>query len=424
MRFLYSLAHYLAVPFICGNLLWRSLRNPAYLQRWPERFGFSRGFEDGRDCIWVHAVSVGEVQAAVPVVKGLQHNYPDCRVLVTTTTPTGCARVAQVFGDDVSHRYMTYDLPDAVTRFLDRFRPRVGIIFETELWPNMLHYCRKLSIPMLLANARLSERSATGYRRFPALSAQMLGNISAIAAQSEDDAARLIDLGANPDIITVTGSIKFDVRLPASLFEQAEVVRRVWGVHRSVWVAASTHEGEDELILSAFDDIRSALPGTLLVLVPRHPERFARVVSMCRKRGLNTAQRSENPQSCSEINVLVGDTMGELPLFYAAADVAFVGGSLVPIGGHNMLEPAALGVPVVFGPEVFNFADISRRLTEVGAARQIPDAGALAPVITELLSDANLRHSSGQQGREFVERNGGAGEQVLALIDELCIQAD
>ena len=421
MRYLYSVVHYLGIPVILAHLLWCSFRNPAYLERWTERFGFCKRIDDGLHCIWIHAVSVGEVQAAIPVVKGLRERYPDSTVVVTTTTPTGFERVKLAFGASVQHCYMPYDLPDAVNRFLDRVRPNLAIVFETELWPNLFHHCRRRCIAVLVVNARLSARSAAGYAKLGGLAREMLANVSAFAVQSEDDAARLVALGAPPDRMSVTGSVKFDIRLPASLLEQAQAqaLRRTWGVERSIWIAASTHDGEDETVLDAFSLTLRRFPDALLVLVPRHPERFDKVTALCRRRGLTTARRSDCPASCGELSILVGDTMGELSLFYAAADVAFVGGSLVPTGGHNMLEPAALGVPVIFGPHIFNFADIGRKLVDAGAAKQVENAGALAEQVEVLFADANLRHATGQKARDFVESNGGAGERVLALIDEV-----
>lgn len=416
MRLVYSAVHYLLMPFILLHLAWRGLRNPAYWRRWAERFGSGIASADERPVVWLHAVSVGEVQAAIPLVRGLLARYPSLAVLVTTTTPTGSERVRQALGSEVLHCYAPYDLPGAVQRFLNRIKPVVVVILETELWPNILHHCHRRSIPVLLANLRLSERSAKGYRHVPGLARAMLRNVSAIAAQSEDDAARLIRLGARRATVRVTGSVKFDVELPPSLREQAQVIRRAWGVDRAVWIAASTHEGEDEQVLEAFARVLRLTPNCLLVIVPRHPERFTRVASLCRRHGYHTVLRSDDPISCATVDVFIGDTMGELPVFYAASDVAFVGGSLVRVGGHNALEPAALGVPVVFGPHVFNFADISRRLCDIGAATLVQDTRTLADVVGRYLNDANLRHAAGQEGQRFVDLNRGAGDRMMAII--------
>ena len=419
MRALYSLLHYLLVPVMLLHLVWRGLRNRDYWAKWRERFGHGPSLRGEGKTIWVHAVSVGEVQAALPLVRSLIERHPEYVLVVTTTTPTGRDRVRQAFGESVTHFYVPYDLPGAVNRFLGRIRPRVAIILETELWPNVFHFCRQRCISLVLANVRLSARSAAGYARFSGLARNMLGKVDVVAAQSEDDAARLMILGAPRNRVHVTGNIKFDVRLPASLVEEAQAIRRTWGVERDVWIAASTHEGEDKHVLDALSDVRAAFPNCLLVLVPRHPERFSRVAALCRRRGFRTGTRSENPATCDQVDVFIGDTMGELQLFYAASDVAFVGGSLIDIGGHNMLEPAALGVPVIFGPYVFNFAEISRRLCEVNASVQVATSRELGEQVTRYLGDANLRYLVGQNGKEFVDRNRGAGDKVVALVEQV-----
>jgi 3-deoxy-D-manno-octulosonic-acid transferase len=290
------------------------------------------------------------------------------------------------------------------------------VLIETEIWPNMLALCRQREIPTVLANARLSERSARGYGRFKAFAQQTFQDLTVIAAQGQADADRFIRLGAGPERVEVTGSIKFDVRLPASLNEQAEVVRRVWGGHRPVWVAASTHEGEDEQVLDAHAAVLEWLPECLLVLVPRHPERFTKVAALCEKRGFSLVRRSERQDCSTETQVFLGDTMGELPIFLGASDVAFVGGSLVNHGGHNVLEAAALGVPVVFGPHMFNFAAISELLLEEGAAVRAQSAHELTDVVARWLADASERSRIGENGRRVVEENRGALERLAALI--------
>ena len=415
MRRLYTLLLYLLTPLVLLRLMWRGLRAPAYLRRWPERFGYFP-VPPAAGVIWIHAVSVGEVQAAAPLVRALRERYPGVPLLLTTTTPTGSDRAREAFGRDVVHVYAPYDLPGAVRRFLVRVRPRLAVVMETELWPNLFHACREAGVPLVVANARLSPRSAAGYRRVASLTRRTLANVSVIAAQSRRDADDLISIGADPQRVQVTGNVKFDVRLPASLHEQAQVLRRAWGAARPVWIAASTHEGEEERVLDAFERVRQALPDVLLVLVPRHPERFSRVAALCRRRGYATRLRSERRACTPDTAVFLGDSMGELSLFYAASDVAFVGGSLVSAGGHNLLEPAALGLPVIFGPHVFNFEEISRLLLEQGAARRVRDAEELAGVVEQLLRDANLRHSAGEQGRQAVERNRGAVDRVMQML--------
>lgn len=416
---LYTLAHYLIVPLLLLYLGWRGLKNVAYWWHWSQRFGFGAPVAAGQRVLWIHAVSVGEVQAAVPLVRMLRAQYPQAALLITTTTPTGAQRVKQAFDRDVSHRYVPYDLPGAVRRFLDRTRPELAIIMETELWPNMFAICRHRSIPVAVVNARLSERAARRYQRISRLVRTMLSNVNAVAAQTVADAERFIALGTTPKNVTVTGSIKFDFEAPAGLVQEAKKIRRYWGAKRPVWIAASTHEDEDEQVLEAFARVLRTLDDTLLVLVPRHPERFGKVAALCRRHGYDTALRSQEPGSCNTVDVFIGDSMGELLLFYGAADVAFVGGSLVPVGGHNPLEPAALGVPVVMGPHLFNFAEISTRLCAVGAARIVHSARELADAVSQLLQDRDRRQRMGQQGRHFVEQNRGALDQVRTVIDRL-----
>ena len=416
MRLAYTVALYCAAPFLVGRLLWRGLRNPAYRRRIGERFGMGARIGAQRGCVWIHAVSVGEVQAAVPIVKALGSRYPDETIVVTSTTPTGAARAAKAFGGSVVHRYFPFDLPGSVARFMSRIRPRVAIIMETEIWPNLLAQCRLRGVPVVLANVRLSERSAAGYRKFRRLFAPALDGVAAIAVQSGEDARRMASIGAPPNVIEVTGSTKFDIPMLASLREEAAALRRTWGPSRGIWIAASTHEGEEALVLDAFEHVLERIPGSLLVLVPRHPERFGKVAAQVRRRGFESVLRSRRPPDCSGAQVFIGDTMGELPLFYTAADVAFVGGTLVERGGHNVLEPAALGLPVLFGPHVFNFAAISRRLLEAGGARAVSDSADLGRAVVDYLQDADLRNTTGARGRAFVEGNRGAGERVLAIV--------
>ncbi len=416
MRSAYTVAWHCAAPFLVGRLLWRGRRDFAYLRRIGERFGLGSRIASRRGCLWIHAVSVGEVQAASPIVEALRGLYPDETIVVTSTTATGAGHVSKAFGGGVVHRYFPFDLPGSVARFLNRIAPRVAIIMETEIWPNLLTECRRRGIPVILANVRLSERSAAGYRRFRGLFAPVLCDVAAIAVQSGEDARRIASVGAPPELIDVTGSTKFDIPMRASLREEAAALRRTWGASRGIWIAASTHEGEEAAVLDAFEQVLERLPRSLLVLVPRHPERFRDVAAYVRRRGFEPAMRSQRLADCTDVRVFVGDTMGELPLFYAAADVAFVGGTLVERGGHNMLEPAALGLPVLFGPHVLNFAEISRRLIEAGGARTVGDAASLGRTVVDFLCDPDLRHTVGSKGRAFVEGNRGVGDRVVALI--------
>ena len=419
MRIIYSALHYLLVPALLVRLSWRGLRNPGYWRRWRERFGYGPRIPADRRVVWVHAVSVGEVQAALPIVQAIKERLDGADILVTTTTPTGSDRVVHALGSAVTHCYLPYDLPGSVRRFLDATHPSLAVIMETELWPNLLHACRLRKIPVLLANVRLSKRSAAGYERFRPLVREMLSGVAAVAAQSDADARRIIALGAEPERVTVTGSVKFDVDIPPSLREQGSSLRSNFGAERSVWIAASTHEGEEREVLAAFKKVREVIHDTLLIIVPRHPERFADTEALVKRARLRYALRSQSRFPRQRIDVFVGDSMGELQIFYAASDVAFVGGSLVPAGGHNMLEPAALGIPVIFGPHVFNFAAISARLVELGIARQVRNTAELADAVCAFLQDANTRHNVGEAAKKFVEANRGARDEIARMVDRL-----
>ncbi len=412
----YTLILRAVLPLALVRLYWRSLRAPEYRRRIGERLARETPPPPVAD-VWLHAVSVGEVQAAQPLIGHLLNREPPERVLVTTSTPTGAARLRDLFGTAVTHRYTPYDLPEVVERFLDRVRPRLVIVMETEIWPNLLERCAARAVPVVLANARLSARSASGYARLAALTRETLERFDLIAAQGEADAGRFLALGADPGRVTVTGSIKFDQRPPASLTERAEVMRRAWGGNRPVWVAASTHEGEDEAMIEAHRRVREQVPGALLVLVPRHPERFERVAALVSRAGLDLVRRSTGAPCTEQTAVFLGDSMGELAVFLAAADAAFIGGSLVPTGGHNPLEAAAVGVPVVTGPHVFNFAAITALLAAEGAAAQIADAASLAALLTGWLTDAARRTQIGEQGRRVVAQNRGALKRLIALVD-------
>lgn len=418
MRRIYTLLLYLLSPVVLLRLWWRGRYNPGYRQRWRERLGEIPALSSG-PVIWIHAVSVGEAQASQPLVRRLLTEYPDHQLLVTTTTPTGAAQVRRLFDGEVIHRYFPYDLPRIVRRYLDAVHPRLLIVMETEIWPNLLAACTAREIPVALVNARMSARSARGYRSFGSLTAWSLQQIRTIAAQTHEDAGRFVDLGAPSGRVVETGSLKFDIRVPASVGEQAEVLRLAWGMDRPVWVAASTHEGEERHVLEAHARILEAFPQALLVLVPRHPERFDAVADLVRSEGFRYLRRSARATAEPDCQVYLGDTMGELPVFYAAADVAFVGGSLVDVGGHNLLEPAALGVPVVFGPHMFNFAVIAALFLKEGAARQADDAAAVAAIVREWFADPGLRVRIGAAGRRVVEGNRGALDKTMDAVAAL-----
>jgi len=413
VRLLYTFLFYLAVPLVLARMLWRGRREPAYRQRWRERFGLYGDSKPTQDAIWFHAVSVGEAEAAFPLIRAISRRFPNHPVLVTTTTPTGSARVRAVLGDAVAHVYLPYDLPDGVARFLAHFRPTLAVIMETEIWPNLYHACGLRGIPLAIVNARLSARSAKGYARMGHFTRDTLTNVNLVAAQTQADAERFLELGASAEAVVVAGNIKYDLELPDGYFQQAAGLRQALFGTRPVWVAASTREGEEALVLQAFAKLRAHCPGLLLVLVPRHPPRFDKVASLCLTEGLALSRRSLG-EGAGNAEVFLVDTLGELRLFYAACDVAFVGGSLVPVGGHNVLEPALAGVPVLFGPHMFNFAEAGRRLLEAGGALQVADAEELARRVGELLQDTARAKRMGGKGRAFVE----AGRGALGRVEE------
>jgi 3-deoxy-D-manno-octulosonic-acid transferase len=415
---LYLVLSYLAAPLIALVLLWKGLSNRAYLERFEERFGFGRS-RLARPGIWVHAVSVGEVVAASSLVKALRERYPQYPVVVTTVTPTGAQRVRDLFGDDVLHSYAPYDTPGSVRRFFRRMQPRLAIVMETELWPNMYAECGRHGVPLVLANARISPRSVRRYRRFVGLFSEALSHGIVIAAQSERDAERFRSLGASAERTRVTGNLKADLVFPPGMTEAGCAFRSAHMGARPVWIAASTHAGEEEAAIDAHEAVTARLPGALLLLVPRHPERFNGVAEQLERRGARFRRRSRGEVPAPDDTLYLVDSLGELPMFYAAADVAFVGGSLVPIGGHNLLEPAALALPVLAGPHNFNAQDIAELLAEVGALQMVADAGELAAAVTTLLGDESLRRERGECARRVVAENGGALERLLELIKPL-----
>lgn len=413
-RFLYSVLFHLLLPFVILRLLWRSLQAPAYRRRWGERFGLGVPAQVGG--LWVHAVSVGETLAAAPLVNAWRRQHPGEPVFLTTMTPTGSARVQALWGSAVNHCYAPYDLPWAWALFLRRVRPRALVVMETELWPNMLALSRSRGIPVVLANARLSERSARGYARAGWLSRPMLQHISVVAAQDEGTAARFSVLGVPANRLQITGSLKFDFSPPEGLQVRADALARDWQLSgRPVLVAASTHEGEDAPVLAAFARIREQLPSALLILVPRHPERFDSVARQVVESGLSLSRRSVGQSVDASTMVFLGDSMGELLLWFALADVAFVGGSLVPVGGHNMLEPIALDVPTLSGSHVFNFQVIADELVAEGAL-QLVTAETLAEAVLQLLQSPGQAQRQVAAGHAVMARNRGALERQLALI--------
>ena len=415
---LYSLVLHLAFPVTLYHLIWRGMRQREYLQRWPERYAWLDGKLDLHDTIWVHAVSVGEVIAARPLVDGLMAAHPDRPLLVTTITPTGSERVRAIWGDKVHHVYLPYDLRSMVRRFLDRARPAIAVIVETEIWLNLYVECGRRGIPLVMVNARLSERSLRGYLPVQALARLAMKAVTQVAAQSNADAARLARIGADPARVVVTGNLKYDLKLPEGIEAQAARWRQAWG-QRPVWIAASTHPPEEDAVLEIHARLLERHPDALLLWAPRHPERFAPVAESAAALGMRTASRRADALPSPDTQVFVVDTLGELLRFFAAADVAFVGGSLCDVGGHNVLEPAALGIPSVVGPRTFNFAEVTRRLRDANALRQAPDAAKVGDELLALLEDDAARVLMGNAGRRQVSELSGALGRTLALIEGL-----
>ena len=415
LRGLYSLVIRLALPISLYYLIWRGLRQREYFDRWSERFALYRGHGLG-GCLWIHAVSVGEVNAAAPLLDALRQRHPGQTLLVTTTTPTGSARVRALWGDSVRHVYLPYDLPGAVRNFLAHFQPRLALVMETEIWPNLFAELERREVPVIIANARLSERSLKGYRPIAPLVRNTMATIDYVAAQSAADALRYRKLGAREASVSITGNLKYDLPLPEGVVEQARLWRQDWG-ERPVWIAASTHPDEEDVVLDAHRAVLVEYPNALLLWAPRQPERFAAVAAACVRAGFRAGLRREDGLPGLDTEVFVIDTLGELMAFYAASDVAFVGGSLQEIGGHNLLEPAALGVPAVVGPHTFNFQEITELLIAAGAVQRVTDAASLSKKIAQLIRHPGERRRRGAAGQARIAIEHGALARTLALID-------
>ncbi|WP_368879692.1 lipid IV(A) 3-deoxy-D-manno-octulosonic acid transferase [Proteus terrae] len=412
---LYQVLLYLIQPLIWLRLLLRSRKAPAYRKRWGERYGFCKGKAVPQG-ILLHSVSVGETLAAVPLVRALRHHYPDLPITVTTMTPTGSERVRSAFGDDVYHVYLPYDLPGSVNRFLKTVDPKLVIIMETELWPNLISKLHQRKIPLIIANARLSERSAAGYQKLGSFVKTMLQKITLIAAQNQEDGERFIELGLKRSHLHVTGSLKFDISVTPELAARAVALRRQWAAHRPVWIATSTHEGEEAIILETHKKLLTQFPQLLLILVPRHPERFPKAEQLTREAGLKYTLRSTDAVPDAQTQVVIGDTMGELMLLYGIADLAFVGGSLVERGGHNPLEAAAHAIPVIMGPHTFNFKNICAKLDQAEGLITVTDSESMATAIASLLNDEDYRRYYGRHAVEVLHENQGALLRLLTLL--------
>ena len=415
MRRFYSCAICCAAPFAFAVVLWRGLRDRSYWQGLAERFGWGRRMS--APTVWLHAVSLGEMSAAAPLVHAIRARHPQTLLLLTTATPAGRARAQALFGSSVDVRFLPYDTPGSVRRFLARIQPRLAIIMETELWPNLFGECERRGVPVFLANARLSARSVFRYRRLGTLFSGLFTANVQVAAQTALDAERFQSLGAPQARIHVAGNVKFDLQLDAGIADQGRRLRTAIGGARSVWIAGSTHAGEEEQVLEAHALLLAERPDVLLLLVPRHKDRFAAVAELLARRGVRFARRSSGIAADAGSEVLLVDTVGELVPLYASADVAFVGGSLVAIGGHNLLEPAALGLPVLTGPYNFNSPEIARLLLQRGAALQVADARGLAAALHRLLDDPAARQRIGAAGKQIVAANRGSVARLCALME-------
>jgi 3-deoxy-D-manno-octulosonic-acid transferase len=417
MRALYDLALFLVAPFLPLRLWWRGRREPGYRRHVGERFGRYAAPLAASDAplLWVHAVSLGETRAAHPLVRALEERFPGHRLLVTQMTATGREAAEQLYGDRALIAFLPYDFPRAVRRFLVRFRPRVGIVMETEVWPNLLRECRRAGVPVLLANARLSERSARGYARIASLAREAFGDIALVGAQAAADAERFRALGAHR--VEITGNLKFDVTLAPALVTRGRGWREQWGP-RPVLLLASSRDGEEALVLDAV--ARGALPaGTLLVIVPRHPQRFDAVAALLDRRGVRYSRRSTQAAPPAGTDVLLGDSLGEMTAYYSACDVALIGGSLLPFGSQNLIEACAAGAAVVLGPSTFNFAQAAELAIDAGAAMQVANADAAIDAARVLLEDRERRAAMAAAGVRFTAAHGGATARTLALVERL-----
>ncbi|MCU7999043.1 lipid IV(A) 3-deoxy-D-manno-octulosonic acid transferase [Shewanella sp. SM95] len=416
-RFLYSTILYLLSPLLIVYLAFRAIKSPDYRGRWGERFGLTRLKSTD---VLVHSVSMGETLAAIPLIRLIMQSHPELSITVTTTSPTGSAEVRKAFGDSVQHCYLPFDLPWCVRRFLRQVSPKWCVIMETELWPNLVAVAAKRGVRLMLANARLSAKSAAQYAKRPKLSRPMLQRLDVIAVQTQVEAQRFIELGVSPDRVTVCGSLKFDLSITPERLANAKQLRQAWGRETSpIWVAGSVHPGEFDAMLTAHRQLLAQWPDALLIIAPRHPEQFSAVAEFVASQGFESVRRSGNFPVTATTQVLVGDTMGELLTFYGAADQAFVGGTLITNGGHNPLEPVAMGVPVMVGPNHWDFAQITQMLADAGGLRVVASADELAANLIEYFANPESRLQAVNAGLAVVEANRGALQQQYLLAQSL-----
>jgi 3-deoxy-D-manno-octulosonic-acid transferase len=416
MRYFYSSLFYLVIPFILLRLLWRSIKAPAYRHRWRERFAlYNKSYP--QNVIWFHAVSLGEAEAVFPLVRQIQKQHQNVEILITTTTPTGSARVNAVMQETVTHVYLPYDIPDAINRFMRCFKPRLAVIMETEIWPNLFLACGKRRIPLYIINARLSEKSSLGFQKIPSLVRPTLAQVTLVATQTEDDATRFISIGADSSKVKTLGNIKFDIKVPQETIEQGIQLKIDLFGGRFVWLIASTHKDEESIFLDLYQEIKKKIPELLLVIAPRHPERFSEVKKQCEQQQLAVVLRTSKENVRSDTDVYLADTLGELKMLYASADVAFVGGSMVPSGGHNILEAVAVGVPVMFGPYMSNFKEIARKVLVANAAIQCKDEAALILNLLILYDQPSYRATLVEKAKAFMIQNQGATDKICKALD-------
>jgi len=435
-RLLYTLLYYSLTPLLFIRLLFKHQKSSAYKEqrqslRLAERFGFflkpefvkPEHKDNSQSPVWFHTVSVGEFLATLPLIKQLKQNYPQYPIVITCTTTTGSAQITKVFAEEIKsghvfHVYLPYDLPGSMKRFMKSIKPRLGIIMETEIWPNLLYVSQQLDIPVWLLNARMSSRSAKSYARFPELTKTTLNQFSGIAVQNATDEKRLKKLGANEKYLHITGSIKFDLKINQDDINAGSALReQLHWQHKKVLIAASTHKGEDEIILNIYQKLKNHHSDLVLIIVPRHPERFQSVYQLLSNTNLKVFKRSEMKDlSLPAIDILLGDSMGEMICYYACADVVFMGGTMMPTGGHNILEPAALGLPVVYGPHMFNFAAINELFLQHEATLQVADSESLEDALNTILSDESAANVLGERAKNLMAQNSGALEKMMCLI--------
>ncbi|QOI10864.1 lipid IV(A) 3-deoxy-D-manno-octulosonic acid transferase [Blochmannia endosymbiont of Colobopsis nipponica] len=412
---IYNILIYLIQPFIWIKLLWNSIRIPAYRYNLTERYGFYKQNFRNRGII-LHSVSIGEIFAAAPLVHSLQKLYPDIPITITTMTPTGIRQAKLIFGNKVSYSYLPYDLPGATNRFIKHTNPMLVIIMETEIWPNLINSLYYKNIPCIIANARLSIKSFIGYKKIRKFFKSVILNITLVAAQNQKDGLRFMELGLKKNKLAITGNLKFEIHLNKNLIQQSQKLREQWNNKRPIWIAASTHYGEEKILLNAHKMLLKIFPNLLMILTPRHPERFTEVKKITAKAKFKFLSRSSGKNPSNTTQVIINDTMGELMLLYGIADLAFIGGSLVKHGGHNPLEAAAHSIPIIMGPHILNFQDICIKLTKKHGLITINNVTTLTTEIHKILKNKKHRLKLGFNANKFLNKNKGSLKKLLHLL--------